>query len=439
MELRPIPAFYCCYLLRSTVRHTTLYVGSTPNPVRRLAQHNGQSPGGAVRTSRESLRPWEMACLVAGFPSSIAALQFEWAWQNTSITRHIPAGERITRPCSVSRRSAKTGRRRRRPVRPRMSLTDTLANLHLLLRVDSFRRWPLRVVFFCEDVFGVWQACVERAPTAISDDIAVVVDPDGRAEAHAEPSDGRRRAAGGIQGIDLGYTALRPQLQKSTTLLKTASKHACAVCRQSVAPDAGRLANCVSSECEAVAHLKCLGEHFLAMDSDAGPETLLPTKGKCPACAIPTQWVEVVRELTLRTRGGKEAERLLRPPKAPRAKKEPKATKKLRATSVVRETPADDDADDDASETDDSLPSMATLGRENTKRDAGGDFASTECGWRYIDEDEDEDDRFSDTSTASRLSLPSHLARGYGPSDVMSSHKMAVVIEDSDDGAEMLD
>ena len=77
MDVKPIPALYVCYLLRST-RKEVLYIGSTPNPQRRLAQHNaGIAKGGAVRTSHESLHPWEVTCIVTGFPSNVAALQFE--------------------------------------------------------------------------------------------------------------------------------------------------------------------------------------------------------------------------------------------------------------------------------------------------------------------------------------------------------------------------
>lgn len=76
-EPKPIPAFYACYLLRSSVRHASLYIGSTPDPARRLMQHNGIAKGGARRTARENLRPWEMVLLVEGFTSRTGALQFE--------------------------------------------------------------------------------------------------------------------------------------------------------------------------------------------------------------------------------------------------------------------------------------------------------------------------------------------------------------------------
>jgi structure-specific endonuclease subunit SLX1 len=78
VQSKPIPALYTVYILRSTVRHASLYVGSTPNPPRRLSQHNGLVRGGAARTSRNNLRPWEMVALVSGFPSMTAALKFEY-------------------------------------------------------------------------------------------------------------------------------------------------------------------------------------------------------------------------------------------------------------------------------------------------------------------------------------------------------------------------
>ncbi|RKP23975.1 hypothetical protein SYNPS1DRAFT_8648, partial [Syncephalis pseudoplumigaleata] len=84
-----IPHFYACYLLHSlqAAYHQHAYVGSTNDPVRRLRQHNGELTQGARRTARK--RPWTIAVLVYGFPSRLAALQFEWAWQHPERSRHL--------------------------------------------------------------------------------------------------------------------------------------------------------------------------------------------------------------------------------------------------------------------------------------------------------------------------------------------------------------
>lgn len=74
--------FFACYLLTSLCPrykgHT--YIGFTVNPRRRIRQHNGEICSGASRTKKK--RPWEMVLCIYGFPTNVAALQFEWAWQH---------------------------------------------------------------------------------------------------------------------------------------------------------------------------------------------------------------------------------------------------------------------------------------------------------------------------------------------------------------------
>lgn len=57
------------------------YCGVSPDPVRRLRQHNGEIRGGAKYTTSKSPN-WKHVCIIEGFPTKIESMQLEWAIKN---------------------------------------------------------------------------------------------------------------------------------------------------------------------------------------------------------------------------------------------------------------------------------------------------------------------------------------------------------------------
>lgn len=280
IQRAPIPAFYCVYMLRATTQpRKHVYIGSTPHPRRRLRQHNGElgTRSGASKTVR--LRPSEFALLVTGFPSKVAALQFEWAWQNAHITRH----SRET--------TSKTG-----------TMNGKIDHLLALLRSQSFQQWPLEIRIFNQQAADHWSKATAKTPVGKPVSTTIM---------------DRQRVLDGTADIDVTYQPLKAQIAKSTALAKASQRTACAVCHESMNHAADLIAVCTIGTCRSVSHLVCLSRHFRA--GSATPTTLLPVSGSCPTCRHPMQWADVARDASLRADGQAHIDKLLKPPRGANA------------------------------------------------------------------------------------------------------------------------
>ena len=349
MDIKPIPAFYCCYVLRSCESTpSSFYIGSTPNPRRRLKQHNaGRKKGGAAKTSGKKKDqddiPWRMVTIVSGFPSRIAALQFEWAWQNGHKTKRIVDDARMTgtRKGKEYHRRSKlkapqsyhdlwaeetTGEHRNSRKHPGIHQKQVVWDLYLLLRAPSFAQWPLSVRFLSKSMFDHWQAFCFHRREQIRDGIQISLD--SHLIEHLGPSDMRTVKQENecltadlngkqIENIPITYLPLKQHVEKSLSVLEEKETLKCSLCASRFHIDDTSILICPESDCRTVTHMSCLAKHFLGANKSSH---LVPESGQCPGCDQRIGWIDLAKGLSLRVRGEREMTLLMKKGRRKKAK-----------------------------------------------------------------------------------------------------------------------
>ncbi|RHZ75883.1 hypothetical protein Glove_208g129 [Diversispora epigaea] len=266
------------YLLRSAnpAYKNSAYIGTTPTPQKRLRMHNGELAAGAKRT--KSRRPWEFVLLVYGFPSKIAAFQFEWAWQHPHRTRHIDSYSYQKRDNQIDTK---------------------LRVLSDLFCSKSYCRWPLHLhIMISLDEFNK----ISKKSSPISNLPKNFRITQGSFDTYLSET-GNMYSFADINGIpkDLRYAS---QFNKFEKIKQKNPK--CNLCGGIIdIMNHETYLTCLSTSCMYTSHILCLANLFLAQEKSeknhlSNDEPLLPISGRCPDCEQTLRWGDLIDTMHLR-------------------------------------------------------------------------------------------------------------------------------------------
>ncbi|KAI9802386.1 MAG: Slx4p interacting protein [Piccolia ochrophora] len=184
------------------------------------------------------------------------------------------------------------------------------------MQVDSFARWPLQVRFPCEDVKNTWDRLLER--TDASSKRCIQASPSQNLDYPKGPgilndmkaSVGNASAVmlqtetggGGQVQTDTSSLSITSHVEKSRNLLSGDRRPICTICDKAFEQGGPLATTCPRDKCHAITHLTCLSARFLSHAVDQ--EAILPVEGTCPMCNMRVAWIDVVKEVSVRIRGG---------------------------------------------------------------------------------------------------------------------------------------
>jgi len=242
-----------------------------------------------------------------------------------------------------------------------MSLEARLKNLHHLLGVASFCRWPLHLRFFAPDVFSQWEKHIAKMKTTLRGSIPVQLTPaelpklaadvDSEMRAHFVPDI--------IRAIPVAYEDCKPYVEKTKQILREGHVKICQICQKEARWHDSLVLVCPVNSCPSVSHMACLSHRFLA--EEANQDALIPSEGTCPGCRSPISWSVMMKELSLRLHGEEEIKAMFKP------KRRKKSDELAQVDAVLEDE--DEDEDEDLEETwmedvddDEEKPSGANTG-----------------------------------------------------------------------------
>jgi structure-specific endonuclease subunit SLX1 len=120
----------------------------------------------------------------------------------------------------------------------------------------------------------------------------------------------------------LDYEPVKEYVAKGREIFEFERQGRCVVCQEEMKSGEGLHALCTHDGCDGVGHVSCWSKYFLKNDEEGG---ILPVQGQCPKCKKEVDWADMMKELTLRIRGQKEVEKLLKQKRKRVAKKANKA------------------------------------------------------------------------------------------------------------------